>query len=188
MIRISITPVDIHPHEAAMITAILNAGWDYVHLRHPQASVRDVRSVIEDIPMRYHNRLRLHGHFELTYDFNPGGLHLNHRCPTPPPGYQGPCSRSCHSIAELSQYPDCDYLTLSPIFDSLSKPGYNAAFTREQLRNIPTSVRVVALGGVTPETVPMLADMPFAGYATLGYLWQAADVATLQTLLNTFPQ
>ena len=50
LMRIAITPPDIRIGEAAMITAVFDAGWDYVHLRHPQASARDIKRIIEDIP------------------------------------------------------------------------------------------------------------------------------------------
>lgn len=186
MMKIAITPPEIRSDEASMITAILDAGWDYVHLRHPQASARDIKRIIEDIPQKYHLRLRLHGHFGLVYEFNLGGLHLNSRCPEPPAGYHGPCSRSCHHVNELLKYPECDYLTLSPIFDSVSKPGYQAAFTATQLRSLPQQVKVIALGGVTPDHLQWLSEQPFAGYAVLGYLWNAVDMADLKRRLNEF--
>jgi len=171
MIRIAITPEVETDSESRVITRLLDTdGFDIVHLRHPGASLRDIKRIIEDIPQRLHSRLRLHGHFELTYEFNLGGIHLNRRCPEPPAHYSGAMSRSCHSIEELYRYPECDYLTLSPIFDSISKPGYRAAFTPEQLRSIPPG-RVIALGGITPERVAALADYPFAGYAMLGHIF-----------------
>jgi len=188
MLRIAITPPEIRQGEATMITAILDAGWDYVHLRHPAASARDVKRIIEDIPQKYHSRLRLHGHFGLVYEFNLGGLHLNSRCPEPPAGYTGPCSRSCHSIRELSKYPGCDYLTLSPILNSVSKPGYSAAFTAAQLRQLPSDIKVIALGGVIPAAIGWLMSQPFAGYAVLGYLWNSSSVAELNQRLQEFEQ
>lgn len=171
MIRIAITPEEEIADEAKVITKLLDSGdFDIVHLRHPGASLRDIKRIIENIPPRLHSRLRLHGHFELIYEFNLGGLHLNSRCPVPPANYSGPVSRSCHSIEELNRYPECDYLTLSPIFDSISKPGYRSAFTPEELRTIPPG-RVIALGGITPERIAELAGYPFAGYAMLGHIF-----------------
>lgn len=188
LMRIAVTPPDIRIGEAAMITAVFDAGWDYVHLRHPQALARDIKRIIEDIPQKYHSRLRLHGHFGLVYEFNLGGLHLNSRCPEPPAGYKGPCSRSCHKVSELTQYPQCDYLTLSPVFDSVSKPGYQAAFTASQLHDLPAEIRVVALGGVTPEHIHWISMQPFAGYAVLGYLWNAVGMTDFKRRLNEFNQ
>ncbi|MDE6491253.1 MAG: thiamine phosphate synthase, partial [Muribaculaceae bacterium] len=151
LLRIAITPEVEHPQEAAMVSAILDAGWDYVHLRHPGAGLRDIKRLIEAVPQKHHRKLRLHGHFELLNEFNLGGVHLNRRCRSLPAGYTGPFSRSCHSIDEIVRCTDEDYVTLSPIFDSVSKHGYRAAFSDMELMSVPTGRRVVALGGITPE-------------------------------------
>lgn len=175
MLRIAITPPEIRHDEAAIITAILDAGWDYVHLRHPAASLRDMRNLVEDIPQRHHRRLKLHGHFDLLCDFNLGGVHLNSRCPEAPAYFNGEVSRSCHTVEEVRRYaPSCSYVTLSTIFPSISKPGYQGTFSHDDLASLPQG-KVVALGGITPERIGTIAGYPFAGYAVLGYLW-ADDV------------
>lgn len=178
---IAVTPEQPVADEGRKIEALLRAGWHRVHLRHPQALRVDVRDIIESIDPQYHSRLVLHGHFDLTYDFNLGGLHLNHRCPTPPALYRGPLSRSCHSIEEIvgieadeNQQP-LQYVTLSPIFDSISKTGYQSAFTPEILRQLDViNTPVIALGGVRPEHFATLACYRFSGYAMLGAIpWSA---------------
>lgn len=185
MLRIAITSEDISPIEHQMIAMILDAGWDYVHLRHPSASITDMRRLIQDIPQRYYRQLRLHGHFELLNEFNLGGIHLNHRCPKAPILYNGAISRSCHSIEETMQYKEYDYVTLSPIFDSISKHGYKAAFSDSQLRMLPDN-RVVALGGITPERISQIKHYPFFGYAVLGYLFGVDNLAELKNRLIEF--
>lgn len=170
-LRIVITPEEIGEREAADISRWLDEGWDYVHLRHPEASLRDMRRLIEAIPQRHHRRLRLHGHFHLASEFNLGGLHLNGRCPAPPAFYSGALSRSCHSVAEVREAAgQCDYVTLSPIFDSISKKGYRSAFTVSMLEELNDIARplVIALGGVTPDRLAELKRFNFAGYAVKG--------------------
>lgn len=185
MRRIAITPEEISPIEHRMIATILDAGWDGVHLRHPDASIVDMRRLITDIPQKYYRKLRLHGHFELLNEFNLGGIHLNRRCPDAPRLYNGARSRSCHSLEELTLYPDCDYLTLSPIFDSISKQGYRKAFSDEELTMIPPG-RIIALGGITPKQIAGLKRYPFAGYAVLGFLFGAKSIQELQERLYLF--
>ncbi|MDE7410464.1 MAG: thiamine phosphate synthase [Paramuribaculum sp.] len=172
MIRIAITPEEIFPNEPQIITSLLSHGWDKVHLRHPNAALNDMVRLIEDIPQHFHRKLRLHGHFSLCYRFNLGGLHLNSRCPLPPDGYTGPYSKSCHSVDEVTACKDCDYITLSPIFDSISKPGYLSEFSIEELKTINrmTPVPIIALGGITPERIPYIRESGFSGYAVLGAL------------------
>lgn len=188
MQRIAITTPEIRSDEPVMIRTILDNGWDRIHLRHPDASLRDVRRLIESIPQKYHSRLRLHGHFALINEFNIGGLHLNHRCPAPPPHYNGLLSRSCHSIDEIRTCRDMEYVTLSPIFDSISKSGYHSAFSPAELQSLSevASVPVIALGGVTPHNVGTLTNYGFAGFATLGYLMGAKDNDDLRLRLLQF--
>lgn len=182
---IAITPEIPVEDEGRKITSLLQAGWYRVHLRHPHSSRVEIRNIIESVPQEYHNRLVLHGHFDLTYDFNLGGLHLNHRCPSAPSMYSGPLSRSCHSLKELAEIHGMQYVTLSPIYDSISKTGYRSSFSSEELRALETChVPVVALGGISPEHFDELKCFHFKGYAMLGAIpWgdssrQLAEFAT----------
>lgn len=186
---IAITPEDPAELEGDKISALLKAGWFRVHLRHPGASRNEIRRIIERIPQELHSRIVLHGHFDLVNEFNLGGLHLNRRCPSAPHLYKGVLSRSCHSIAELS---DCtsqglEYATLSPIFDSISKVSYPSTFTREQLimlDNIPTPV--IALGGISPDNMSKLSSYNFSGYAMLGAIpWGATSGEIFNFARNT---
>lgn len=171
MIRIAITPehLDDESREALAARVLLESGWDKVHLRHPGASRTDIRRLIEAIPQELHDRLVLHGHFDLCNEFNLGGLHLNHRCPAPPPLYRGPLSRSCHSVEELRRCTGLAYATLSPIFDSISKQGYGSHFSDADLAQLSDiTTPVIALGGVTAEQIPVLRSYNFKGFAMLG--------------------
>lgn len=186
MLRIAITPPEIHPDEATIIKSILDAGWDFVHLRHPDASLRDMRNLIEAIPQHLHGRLKLHGHFDLLCDFNLGGINLNRRCPVAPTYFTGAVSRSCHTLDEVRRHVrECSYVTLSPIFPSISKPGYRGKFTPTELSAIPDG-KVVALGGIVPQRINELAQYPFAGYAVLGYLWEDVTADNIGERLHQF--
>lgn len=182
-LRVAITPEAILPDEARRVALLLDARWDFVHLRHPGASRRDMLNLIKSIPQRYHSRLRLHSHFDLAAEFNLGGLHLNGRCPEPPACYSGSLSKTCHSIAEVAEARGMDYVTLSPVFDSVSKPGYRGAFDAAAIE-LPAGVRVLALGGVTPENVGMLDR--FAGYAVLGSAGWTLSVEDMARQISLF--
>lgn len=174
-IRIAITPVEPLADEPRRIAALIDSGrFTHIHLRHPGASLSEMMRIITAIPPRLHGHLRLHGHFDLVNEFNLGGLHLNSRCPAPPAGYTGELSRSCHSVAELIGLSGSGiaYATLSPVFDSISKPGCRAAFTPGDLRMLDeATVPVIALGGVTPANAGLLRPYKFAGYAMLSAAW-----------------
>lgn len=62
-----------------------------------------------------------------------------------------------------------DYITLSPVFDSISKPGY----TSVEFGPLPSGVTVIGLGGVTTDRAVQLKARGFAGAAMLGAIpWQ----------------
>ncbi|MHA1600626.1 MAG: thiamine phosphate synthase, partial [Alphaproteobacteria bacterium] len=70
-----------------------------------------------------------------------------------------------------------DYVTLSPIFPSISKPDYGPALGLATLREVATRlpVPVLALGGVTAETVFGCLDAGAAGVAVMGVAMGATD-------------
>lgn len=171
---IAITAENPVPEEAKKIVFLLRSGFFRVHLRHPAASRREMRDLIEAIPLELHKRILLHGHFDLAADFNLGGLHLNQRCPVPPPFYRGGLSRSCHSIKEVEASEGMDYVTLSPVFDSISKKGYRSAFSADDLSSLSSlNIPVIALGGVNFNNITELGKYNFSGAAMLGTLeWE----------------
>lgn len=69
-----------------------------------------------------------------------------------------------------------DYVFLSPIFDSISKSGYRSAFSYARLRDAADrgviDEKVVALGGVTFDKIPLLSSLHFGGAAMLGAIWK----------------
>lgn len=168
MICIAVTREDFHPGEAAAIGRILADGViDRVHIRKPGADSIAVEALIRAIDSRFHSRLSLHSHHGLATRYG-AGVHLNVSNPYVPAGFEGIVSRSCHSLEELAL--PADYCFLSPIFDSISKTGYCAAFSPEALAG-RVDRHVMALGGVRPEYMPKLYDIGFGGVAFLGYLW-----------------
>lgn len=177
------SPEDIHL-EAYKINRLLESGaLDYIHIRKPASDLSDVRKIIEDIDYKNRSRIRLHGHFALTCDYNLAGVHLNSRCPVAP-STAVEVTRSCHSIEELFDSDCYEYVTLSPIFDSLSKSGYYSAFKPEDLKVSLGSHKVVALGGVTPDKFEALKRCGFIGGAMLGYLWHGDIEEKIDNILK----
>ncbi len=186
MKSIAITPAKMLRDEAKYIRSIIDNGWNWVHIRHPESDADAIRQLLDEIPDRYYSRLKLHDNFDIAIEYNLGGIHLNSRNPSAPNDYTGSVSRSCHSIEEVKAGESHDYVTLSPIFDSVSKSGYKRAFSHDDLTLISYRDNVVALGGVTPETLPQLSGYNFVGFAVLGYIFQSNTITELQTRLNKF--
>jgi thiamine-phosphate diphosphorylase len=87
---------------------------------------------------------------------------------------------SAHGIGEarVALAAGADYVTLSPIFPSRSKPDLVARgveFLREALRTLPAD-RVIALGGIeTAGRVAEVAATGVAGAAVMGRVMRAED-------------
>lgn len=163
--------------EADFIDRLFIHGLDRLHLRKPGADIGECRRLLDGISREWLPRIVVHDNFGLCREYGLGGVHLNGRNPMAPPNHEGSVSRSCHSLEEISRYKGvCDYLTLSPIFNSISKQGYMAAFEPEQLAAARDSGlidrRVIALGGVTLENIPRVKELGFGGVAILGDVWQ----------------
>lgn len=180
---IVITSPETIPGEAVLITRLLDGGIDYIHIRKPGASLRDVKNLIEEIPIQHRSKLRLHGHFESLNEFNLAGVQLNSRCPIAP-ATALTVSKSCHSIDELADADRYEYVTLSPIFNSISKDGYNSKFRLENLSSCIKCKKIVALGGVKPENFLQLKNIGFWGAALLGYVWNNPTINHIDNVIN----
>lgn len=167
--------------ETDLVNNLFREGMERLHLRKPGASEEELTAWLQNIDSQYYGRIVLHDCFPLAEIFALGGVHLNSRNPKAPQGILGmTVSRSCHSIREVIQHKsECDYLFLSPIYDSISKEGYGAAFSCIELKRAAEEgiidSQVFALGGVSLEHIPEIRSLGFGGAAVLGALWQAAD-------------
>ena len=174
---ILITSPTLLPDEAQAIEACLEAGVSRIHLRKPSSSESEVEALVQQIAPTFYPRLIVHDHFALQARYRLGGIHLNGRHPSPPAGYQGRLTRACHSIAEVAEAQGAfDYVLMSPLFDSISKQGYRAAYTPESLQQAHAAGiidhRVVALGGICSQNLPQAKAWGFGGAALLGDVWR----------------
>lgn len=178
--------------EAGQIVQLLQSAVDLVHIRKPQASLHEVERLICQIPEEYRNRLVLHDHHQLAAKYQLHGIHLNSRNPLPPSGWQGSVSRSCHSLEEVKEWKaKCDYVSLSPVFDSISKQGYRSAFTASELAQGRADGiidhKVLALGGVTFSRIDEVLGMGFGGAMILGDAWKGSQQAVALSIAGSDP-
>lgn len=173
-VKIAITRPEPYPYglvlnEAKRINSILeNEEADFVHIRKPDSSFEILKELISEIDSKFYRRLKLHDHFSLLDSFELGGIHLNRRNPIP---YQEAksVSKSIHTLEEIEEAKSFDYFFISPIFDSISKPGYKAYFDLKDLARRIKGTNAIALGGITPDKLPYLKSLGFKGAAMLSY-------------------
>jgi len=181
-------PRFIH-NEAATIARLLHWGADFVHIRKPEATEKETARLIESIPSELHNRLVLHDNFGLSAHFTLHGLHLNRRNSVLPDGFKGAVSRSCHTLEEVERHkPTCDYVFLSPIFNSISKQGYASTFAPQTLLEAKEQgiidEKVFALGGITADNIEETKHYGFGGIVLLGDVWSRTGDENFETYVR----
>lgn len=186
---IVITTPEFIDNEANYINQLFEQGIDLLHLRKPDAPKEDCERLIKEIDERWRGRIVIHEHFELCEKYHLYGIHLNRRNHETPKGFKGNISRSCHCFEELKDIEAYDHVFLSPIFDSISKVGYNHSFTNKQLEDAANSSlineKVIALGGVIPAFIPQLRAWNFGGAAFLGDVWNKVNTSEWTNYLES---
>lgn len=126
------------------------------------------------------------------------GLHLR-RDETAPEDVDRPTTllgRSCHDLTELRRACDdgLDYVTVSPVAQTASKPGHGPALGVSGLRHLVTTIRaacpgapaVLALGGVDATNAGTWIEAGADGVAVMGALMRAGDpAATMRTIVQS---
>ncbi len=175
---IGITPEKGVRDEQKRVVEYLNSGIDIFHIRKPRLTVEQLKYYLDEFPLDIRQRLTIHYHTSLALEFGLGGVHYNLQNPFIKPIHKKlRKSYSSHSIAEmLDAVKVFDYVFLSPIYDSISKQGYNSNFHIEDLKKLNLiNDKVVALGGVREDRFEELREAGFGGAALLGSLWEEKE-------------
>lgn len=171
--------------EHQILNALFDEGLEILHLRKPETEPVYSERLLTLINEDYRKRIVVHDHFYLKNEYGLKGVHLNHRNPELPPKYKGHISCSCHTAQEVTQHKRaCNYVFLSPIFNSISKEGYSSRFSPVQLRELAQSKvidrKVMALGGIGLDNIEQLAGLGFGGAVVLGDIWNRFSVHSTQ--------
>ncbi len=172
---IIITPCRTTENETIICNNLFAKGLSTLHLRKPDADESEVRHYIESIEPCYRNRIVIHSHFHLVNEYGLKGIHLKS---TMIPDFKNyvdvkHISVSCHSFEEIESLTfNPSYAFISPVFDSISKPGYKAnKALLDKLRISSSKVPLIALGGIDDTNVVKCRMCGFAGAAIMGYVW-----------------
>jgi len=159
--------------EAGFLEGLLEAGLQKLHLRKPGVEADYLETLLGQLSPRWHSRLVLHGSLEMAVRHGitqiHGSLHLRGGM-----GDEGMAlSTSVHSWEEAKELPDgLAYAFLSPVFDSISKPGYRANAALMQGPAGPSPCKVIGMGGVGEDTIGELIRGGWDGAAVLGWIWE----------------
>ncbi|HKA03866.1 MAG TPA: thiamine phosphate synthase [Acidimicrobiales bacterium] len=121
------------------------------------------------------------------------GVHLATRDPPVPRSSALLVGRSCHDPQELDRAAaeGCAYATVSPVFETSSKPGYGPPIGLDGLHELceRAPIPVYALGGIGPGRAGPCLQAGAAGVAVMGAVMGAADPgAVVRSLLEETTQ
>ena len=182
--------------EHQILTALFDEGLEILHLRKPGTEPVYSERLLSLLNEDHRKRIVVHDHFYLKNEYNLKGIHFNHRNPDLPAKYKGHVSCSCHTAEEVAAHKKaCNYVFLSPIFNSISKEGYSTPFTPTLLRDLQRKKiidkKVMALGGIDLDHIKEAKDLGFGGAVVLGDIWNRFNIHSTEDfkgLINHFRQ
>jgi thiamine-phosphate diphosphorylase len=189
---------DRHQSEASgrtlveTVTHALLAGAPAVVLREkdlPRAARRALAVELLEVAGPHGAQLLIASDAGLASELRATGVHLAADDPPVDDGYLL-VGRSCHTRTEvrIAVEQHHDYITVSPVASTDSKPGYGPALGPEglsQLVDVADDLPILALGGVTPDDVPRWLRVGARGVAVMGAVMGATDPgATVRSFLD----
>ena len=158
---------------------LLDVGVSAVQLREKDLSDAEYIKLAESLCKLCHTysaQLFINSRIKIAMDIGADGLHL--------PGDSASVEKvieetnrrfiigsSVHTLTEAKQRETegADFITYSPIYPTVSKPGYGPAVGVEVLRKVTEGVNipVFALGGISPERVLECLDVGAYGVAVM---------------------
>lgn len=163
-------------------------GLDRFHLRKKAANQELVNTLLAEFSETERSKISIHYHHDKESVMSlKVGLHfsLDHLKTIsskeeiksiPKSGRTN--SFSIHHWEELHELPEhIDYAFISPVYPSISKPGYRNESLLANISPISqnTPIEIIALGGIQSTHLKELHAYGFAGAAILGAVWQSKD-------------
>ncbi len=173
-----------------VVEAALQGGCRWISVRDKDLAIRDRRTLAREIvklAKAYGATVTLHGNLAAAEAARADGVHVGQG--TSPGAVRSVLGKgqiigaSVHSWdeAEQAQKDGADYVTISPIFETASKPGYGPAIGLEILEEFCSAldIPVVALGGVTVENAGACLRAGAEAVAVMGEIMRAEDPRAL---------
>ena len=172
--------------EPILINNLFMAGLKCFHLRKPENNINTVRELIKGVAPRFYDRVALHQFHEMAADFGIKRLHYTESARQQSNMQQLRSqlddgfilSTSIHDITLLPELDLFEYAFYGPVFNSISKPGYQSKIAIDfKISKLNSKPKVIALGGVELSNLTKIKAMGFDGVAVLGALWSEPNKA-----------
>lgn len=172
------------------VQAVLDGGGRWVWFRDKDLAPQERRDLAERLAVLVRQAggvLSIGGDRELAALVGARGVHLGGgtapaavaeaRRRLGPDAWVGVSAHAPRDVAAAVEG-GADYVTLSPIFASASKPGYGPALGVSAIAEATRAgLPVIALGGIDGGHIPACRSAGTAGVAVMGGLMRAADPA-----------
>lgn len=177
-----------HPEQIANESKILQAlfenGLERLHIRKPNYTPIQMKKYLDEIAPEYRSKTVVHQHHFLAVDYGCSGVHFSaeKRMATNPEIFTKhkadnfTISTSVHNCADAASLSKAiDYSFIGPVFHSISKPGYDVKidFSSPEFKQLVHTSALVAIGGISPETINQALDYDFKSFALLGAIWNS---------------
>ena len=165
-------------NEFEAVNTLFENGLEILHVRKPDFNKEELQQWIKSVDERFHKRMMIHSHLLLFEEMDLKGVHFtsyNRHLIDKYKDFNCKKSTSTHSIDELNQWSEyVDYAFLSPVFESISKKGYQPTMAIDNIQaflNTNRKSSVIALGGIDSHNADKVKEIGFDGLAILGSLW-----------------
>ncbi|WP_341842159.1 thiamine phosphate synthase [Chitinophaga caseinilytica] len=177
------------PSEHEVIQSAFEAGLETLLLRKPGWNESDYGKWLERLPSQYHAKVIVATFPSLVETFMLKGVHLSEEARAKTAPYEIRKLREAGKWVSTSIHHDStdmsgfDFVLMGPVFDSISKPGYNA----RPYQSIPPNA--IAIGGMHAGNVAEARAKGFCGAAVLGAAWKEPHRMgeIISTLITAWP-
>ena len=159
--------------EVETCKALLDAGLERLHVRKYKWNEDKITEWLSHFSQEYLNKMCVHHQQAIFEKIHLGGLHLpysNDFSYSKKTGQTFSCSVHAWDEAKIAlDY--CDYVFISPVFDSISKIAYKKNTDLHNVPANPKGKKIFALGGIDNSNISQIHEMGYYGAVVLGYIW-----------------
>ncbi len=174
MKMILISPEKNISNEQQYAMELVESGFAYFHIRKPYFSDKELANYVSQFREDVKQKLVIHRHLNFA---NQNGFLFHFRyAELTAEEKGGKHSVSVHHVQEyLKVNGNFHYAFISPVFDSISKPGYLSNSTIKEVVPLKGKTDLIALGGIHKGNIQNVHDMGFDGAAICGAVWNSEN-------------
>lgn len=194
-----ITSSENKTDEIQAIVRLFKQGLQTLHLRKPKLSSTKLEALIQEIPNQYHDRIMIHGHYDLAIKYKLKGIHL-HRSDRKPKWQnkwkrfwlkmKHPTLKISATFSTVQSFREnewsFDYVLVGPLFTSQAHYHLDDQATVSSLKSQISDAGkpIFAIGGVNEDRLPLIREVGFAGVGISGVIWKNMDDENFSSVIH----